>query len=146
MNLPLLNASLNGTAGLLLVGGFIAIKLGREKLHIRLMMLALLTSCAFLISYGVHHLTGALTVKYTGPDSWKTAYLVLLLTHTVLAAIVPFLAIRVAFLGIKGRRESHRKLAKITFPIWIYVSITGVLIYLTLYVWTDSWEIARASL
>ena len=146
MNLPLLNASLNGTAGLLLIGGFIAIRAGKEKLHIRLMMFALLASAAFLISYGLHHLTGALTVKYAGPDSWKTAYLVLLLTHTVLAAVVPFLAIRVAFLGIKGRREAHRKLARVTFPIWIYVSITGVLIYLVLYVWTNSWEIARAGI
>ncbi|MDP6849617.1 MAG: DUF420 domain-containing protein [Planctomycetota bacterium] len=147
MNLPALNATLNGIAGLFLVSGFIAIRAGNEKLHKSLMLSAFLSSIAFLCSYLLHHLTGPeLSVKYAGPDWGKIPYLVMLLAHTVLAAAVPFLAMRTIFLGFKGPQEKHRKLARITFPIWVFVSITGVLIYFILYQWTPSWAQALSQL
>ena len=142
--LPTLNACLNGLAFLLLVMGIAQIKRGREEAHKRMMIAALVTSTLFLISYLTHHALIGLTVKYAGPEWGKTPYLIMLLAHTVLAALVPFLALRTAYLGFKERRESHRKWAKVTAPIWIFVSITGVLIYLVLYVFTDSYQQANA--
>jgi len=139
---PPLNASLNGLAGLLLVLGVWRIKRGDEVGHRRLMLSALACSVVFLASYLTYHLRFELTVKYQGPDWGRTPYLALLLSHTVLAAAVPFLALRTAWLGYKDDRPRHRRLAKWTFPIWLYVSVTGVLIYLVLYRWTPSGEIA----
>ena len=147
MNLPALNASLNGAAGLFLIAGFIAIRAKREKLHKSLMLSAFLCSIAFLFSYLLHHLsTPDLTVKYAGPNWGKLPYLAMLALHTVLAAAVPFLAMRTLFLGFSGQLEKHRRLARLTFPIWVFVSITGVLIYFILYQWTPSWEIAKSAL
>jgi uncharacterized membrane protein YozB (DUF420 family) len=139
---PPLNASLNGLAGLLLVLGVWRIKRGDEVGHRRLMLSALACSALFLASYLTYHFGFELTVKYQGPDWGRTPYLALLLSHTVLAALVPFLALRTAWLGYRDDRERHRRLARITFPIWLYVSVTGVLIYLVLYRWTPSGEIA----
>lgn len=143
--LPTLNACLNGLAFLLLVTGLIKIKQGQEEAHKKLMIGALLVSTLFLLSYVTHHATVGMTVKYAGADWGKTPYLVMLLVHTVLAAAVPFLAIRTAYLGFQDRRESHRKWAKVTAPIWIFVSVSGVLIYFILYVWTDSYAQALAA-
>lgn len=139
---PPLNASLNGLAGILMLIGIVRIKCGDEVGHRRLMIAALLCSALFLASYLTYHLGFDLTVKYRGPDWGRTPYLVLLLSHTVLAAVVPFLALRTAWLGYKDRRAAHKKWAKPTFPIWLYVSITGVLIYLILYRWTPSGALA----
>ncbi|MHC4381155.1 MAG: DUF420 domain-containing protein [Planctomycetota bacterium] len=135
---PPLNAALNGLAGVLLVVGFAMIKSGREAAHKRFMLAAFACSVVFLISYLYYHLHFSIQVKYQGPDWGKLPYLGMLLAHTVLAAAVPFLALRTIFLGLKGRREQHRRIARITFPIWLFVSATGVLIYLVLYVFTDS--------
>jgi uncharacterized membrane protein YozB (DUF420 family) len=137
--LPTLNACLNGLAFVLLITGIAQIKRGREEAHKKLMIGALAVSTLFLISYLTHHYTVGLTVKYAGPEWGRTPYLTMLLAHTILAAAVPFLAIRTAYLGFKERRETHRKWAKVTAPIWIFVSITGVLIYFVLYLWTDSY-------
>ncbi|MDA0667196.1 MAG: DUF420 domain-containing protein [Planctomycetota bacterium] len=135
---PPINAALNGFAGLLLLLGFGLIRNGKETAHKRVMLTAFGCSVVFLMSYLYYHLNFSIQVKYAGPDWGKTPYLIMLLAHTVLAAAVPLLAMRTIFLGLKGRRESHRKIARITFPIWLFVSITGVLIYLILYVLTDS--------
>jgi putative membrane protein len=143
--LPTLNACLNGLAFVLLVTGLIKIKQGQEEAHKKLMIGALIVSTLFLISYVTHHSTVGMTVSYAGAGWGKTPYLVMLLVHTVLAAAVPFLAIRTAYLGFQNRRAAHRKWAKVTAPIWLFVSISGVLIYFILYIWTDSYALALAS-
>ena len=142
--LPTLNAALNLIAFCLLVTGLVLIKRGNEEGHKRAMIAALVTSTLFLASYLTHHYVVGLTVKYAGPEWGKTPYLIMLLAHTVLAAMVPFLALRTAYLGFKERRELHKKWARWTAPIWLFVSVTGVLIYLVLYVLTDSYELAIA--
>lgn len=143
---PPLNAALNGLAGLLLVIGVLHVKRGNESAHKKFMLAAFGCSVVFLASYLYYHFHFAIQVKYQGPDWGRYPYFGLLLSHTVLAAAVPFLAVRTIFLGLKERRAQHKRLAKITFPIWLYVSITGVLIYLVLYVLTDSGSLAVSAL
>jgi putative membrane protein len=137
MFLPTLNAALNLTAVTLLVLGVRAIRRGDESRHKRLMCSALGVSAAFLVSYVTHHLTSEPT-RFQGEGVARGVYLAVLLSHTVLAACVPFMALRTAWLGWKDRRASHRKWARITYPIWLYVSVTGVLIYLVLYPFQDA--------
>ena len=127
-----LNASLNGLAFLLLFFGWLAIRAKNVSRHKVLMGLAFATSCLFLISYltrfyftGVH--------RYPGEGWLKTLYLSILITHTPLAAAVPVLAIRLIYLAVKNRLAAHRRLARWTLPIWMYVSATGVVIYFMLY-------------
>lgn len=139
---PPLNAALNGLAALLMVAGVLRIRRGDEAMHKKLMLSAFGVSVLFLCSYLYYHLHFGVSVKYQGPDGAKIPYLLMLLSHTVLAAAVPFLAMRTIWLGLKDRRASHRKWARVTFPIWLYVSLTGVLIYLVLYVFTDSSRLA----
>ncbi len=153
MNLPAITACFNLLATILLVSGFIAIRKGNTQRHAKLMGAAFVASTFFLASYLTHHFTAPeLSVKYAGPDAWRTPYLGLLLTHTVLAAVVPFLVIRTMLLGrcaLAGdtvAKDKHRRLAKYTFPIWLFVSISGVVIYLVLYHLTNSWELAQQSL
>ncbi|MFK5956448.1 MAG: DUF420 domain-containing protein [Planctomycetota bacterium] len=143
---PPINAALNGLAGVLLLIGFGLIRRGNEAAHKRFMLSAFACSMVFLVSYLYYHLNFSIQVKYAGPDWGKMPYLIMLLVHTVLAATVPFLALRTIFLGFQGPREAHRKIARITFPIWMFVSITGVLIYLILYVFTDSGSIVLEAL
>lgn len=138
MNWPLSNAILNGTSAVLLVCGLVAIKAGRRELHGRLMRLATITSALFLAGYLYYHFVvqpvlGPTPFRYEG--ALKTAYLVMLATHVVLAIVNVPLVLRVLWLAHKERWEAHKKLARITFPIWMYVSVTGVAVYLALYVW-----------
>ncbi len=139
---PLLNACLNAIAGSLLIIGFVFIKQGKERAHRRMMISAFTCSVFFLASYLYYHFGSSIVVKYAGADWGATPYYILLGTHTILATIVPILAIIVIRAGLKNNRKFHRKWAKILFPIWVYVSVTGVLIYLILYVFTPSAEIA----
>jgi len=143
---PPINAALNGLAGILLLLGFGLIKSGKKEAHRRVMISAFACSVVFLVSYLYYHLNFSIQVKYAGPDWGKTPYLIMLLMHTVFAAAVPFLAMRTIFLGVKGRWQSHRKIARVTFPIWLFVSITGVLIYLILYVFTKSGDLVLNAL
>jgi len=143
---PPLNAALNGLAAVLLVTGVLRIKAGQEAAHKKLMLSAFAVSVLFLCSYLYYHLHFGVSVKYQGADWARLPYLLLLLTHTVLAAAVPFLAMRTIWLGLNDRRQAHRKWARFTFPIWLYVSVTGVTIYLILYVFTDSSLLAFAAL
>ncbi|RMH03662.1 MAG: DUF420 domain-containing protein [Planctomycetota bacterium] len=135
---PTLNAALNALSAALLLAGFTLIRRGRERAHARCMQGAFLASVAFLVSYLAYHATNEALVRYAGPEWGRTPYLALLLSHTVLAALVPILALRTLWLGWKDRRRRHRRLARITLPLWLYVSATGVLVYLVLYVFTDS--------
>jgi uncharacterized membrane protein YozB (DUF420 family) len=139
---PLLNCCLNTLSALLLIVGVHFIRRGNEAAHKTMMMSAFLCSVAFLCSYLYYHITFDVLISYAGPAWGRLPYLILLTSHTILAAIVPFLAIAVIRAGLEDRRDFHRKWAKRLFPAWIYVSVTGVTIYLTLYVFTDSASIA----
>lgn len=131
-SLPTVNAVLNGLAATLLVTGFVLIRSGRREAHRRVMTAAFACSILFLVSYLVYH-AGVGSVRFQGTGGVRTAYLSILLTHTVLAAAVPFLAVTTLVLARKGRFDAHRRLARVTLPIWLYVSVTGVVIYLMLY-------------
>ena len=126
------DAILNGIAFVLICAGLIAAKLGNIELHKKLMLASVGCSAAFLACYLTYHLTCD-SVKYQGEGSIRTVYFVLLITHVVLAAVQVPLILRTVYLGLKDRREAHKKWAKVTTPIWLYVSITGVVIYWMLY-------------
>jgi uncharacterized membrane protein YozB (DUF420 family) len=130
--LPTVNAVLNGIAAILLVVGYILIRRRKVDLHRKVMMTAFGVSVVFLISYLVYH-AHARIVYFQHTGTIKTVYLWILWTHTPLAAAVPVLALITLNRGLKGRFASHRAIAKWTFPIWLYVSVTGVIVYLMLY-------------
>ncbi len=131
-NLPLINATLNGTAALLLITGYVFIRQYKVRAHKRTMIAAFAVSCLFLVSYLIYHYNVG-SVKFDKPGAVRTLYLWILATHTVLAAAVPFLAVITLMLALRGRFEKHRALARWTFPIWLYVSVTGVVVYVLLY-------------
>lgn len=136
--LPHINATLNGASCVLLVLGFVLIRLGKWKAHAVIMVSTFFVSTAFLVCYLVYHqalwhYTGSGSRRFPGTGVLRQAYLTMLISHTVLAACVPVLAIRMMYLAWKARWRTHRKLGLITFPIWLYVSSTGVIIYWVLY-------------
>ncbi|MDQ6675990.1 MAG: DUF420 domain-containing protein [Acidobacteriota bacterium] len=131
-DLPTLNAILNGTAAVLLVWGYTLVRRGRIAGHRRVMLSAFSVSIIFLISYLIYHYHVG-SVRFPRPGWVKTVYLTILFTHTVLAATVPFLAVITLSRALRGRFDKHRKIARWTFPIWLYVSVTGVIVYLMLY-------------
>lgn len=132
MTLPTLNAILNGTAAVLLVWGYKLIRAGRKRTHRNVMIAAFAVSTLFLISYLIYHAqAGTVRFQKTGPI--RTVYLTILLTHTVLAAAVPFLAVITLVRGLRARFDKHRRIARWTLPIWLYVSVTGVVVYWMLY-------------
>jgi uncharacterized membrane protein YozB (DUF420 family) len=135
MSLPLVNACLNGTTFVLLVAGLAAIKSGNRKLHERLMYTAMATSAAFLACYLYYHLVVRTTMPFRREGPIKTVYLVMLASHVILAIVNVPLVLRTVFLARRERFEEHKRSAKFTLPVWLYVSITGVLVYLCLYVW-----------
>lgn len=130
--LPTVNAALNGLAAILLVRGFFLIKARRIDEHKKTMLAAFATSIVFLISYLIYHYqVGSVRFEHTG--LLRTTYLMILVSHTILAAAVPVLAIITLRRGLKGDFRRHVKIARWTFPIWLYVSVTGVVVYLMLY-------------
>lgn len=138
--LPTTNAMLNGLATLLLLVGLTAIKAGQVTLHRRTMLFAFGVSIAFLGCYlayhfALHHYTGSHGKKFEGGGSMATIYYGILISHVFLAATVPVLAIITIYRGLSAQWEKHRRIARITFPIWLYVSVTGVIIYWMLYHW-----------
>ncbi|MFM7108474.1 MAG: DUF420 domain-containing protein [Planctomycetaceae bacterium] len=132
--LATVNAVLNASAAVLLVAGWVCIRRGDVKKHRAAMTAAFGVSCVFLVSYLARWALEG-THRFAGPDSVRPVYLAILATHVPLAALVPVLALRMFFLAWKGRFDAHRRLGRITLPIWLYVSVTGVLVYLMLYVW-----------
>jgi uncharacterized membrane protein YozB (DUF420 family) len=133
--LATLNACLNATAALLLVVGYVLILRRRERAHRNVMLAAFAVSVAFLTSYLAYHVwpVGAKATPFPGEGLMLVTYRVILVSHIILAAAVPFLAIRTIWLGFADRRRKHRRLGRVTFYIWLYVSVTGVLIYWMLY-------------
>ena len=131
-DLPGLNALLNATATVLLIWGWSLIRARRIQAHRRVMVTAFCVSIVFLISYLVYHYNVG-SVRFQGTGTIRTVYLTILLTHTVLAAAVPFLAVTALWLGWKGQYQSHRRIAVWALPVWLYVSVTGVVVYWMLY-------------
>jgi uncharacterized membrane protein YozB (DUF420 family) len=130
--LPHLNALLNATSGILLIIGYAFIRRRRISAHRNCLIAALITSTAFLASYLVYHYYHGST-RFTGTGFVRPVYFVILLTHTILAAIiVPFIGVTL-YRAARGDYQRHRRLARWTFPMWLYVSVTGVVVYLLLY-------------
>jgi uncharacterized membrane protein YozB (DUF420 family) len=129
-SLPAVNAILNGTAAVLLTVGFLLIKARKIKEHRAVMLTAFAVSIVFLICYLLNHYHAGI-VYYKG--GMRTLYLLVLWTHTPLAAAVPVLAVITLSRGLKGRVRAHRAIARWTLPIWLYVSVTGVVVYEMLY-------------
>ena len=129
--LPLVNATLNGITTILLIYGYMLIRQKQRKRHKNVMLSAFGTSGAFLVSYVIYHWFKAGPKQYTG--ELTEIYLFILLTHIFLAAIIIPLALITLYRGWTDNIGKHRKIAKITLPLWLYVSVTGVLIYWMLY-------------
>jgi putative membrane protein len=130
--LAFVNACLNGTSALLLCGGWVAVKSGSRRVHGWLMASAFAVSTVFLISYLVRVFVSG-THRYPGSGAWKAIYLAVLLSHMLLAVATPPLAIRTLYLAWKRRFVEHRRIVRFTLPVWLYVSVTGVLVYALLY-------------
>jgi putative membrane protein len=134
--LPAVNAALNGLAAVLLVGAYAAIRNRRVRLHQGLMLAAFCTSVLFLACYLYYHLVvrGGQATKFTTYGWPRVVYFTVLLTHTVLAMVVAVLAPVTLYLGFGAMRGNrHRRVARWTLPIWLYVSVTGVVVYVMLY-------------
>ncbi|MGD9648107.1 MAG: DUF420 domain-containing protein [Pirellulales bacterium] len=141
-DLPTVNALLNATAAVLLVVGYWLIRQRREQAHKWVMLSAFGVSIVFLACYLVYH-WHVKHVPFTGPSGVRIVYLAILFSHVVLAACVPVLAIVTIWLGLSDRRAAHRRWARWTLPIWLYVSVTGVIVYVMLYhLWPASNETA----
>jgi putative membrane protein len=133
-DLPTVNALLNGTAGVLLAIGWTCIRRGRIDAHRRCMLAAFTASCLFLVSYVVYHAQAG-SRPFTGQGVARSVYFAILITHVVLAAAIVPLALVTLRRALGGDYVRHRRIARWTFPLWMYVSITGVVIYLMLYHW-----------
>lgn len=131
-DLPALNASLNATSAVLLTIGYVLIRRGRADLHKRCMLAALTTSALFLISYVTYHLNAG-SRPFEGEGPVRVVYFAILITHVILAAAILPLALTTAARGLLGQYDRHVRIARWTLPLWLYVSVTGVVIYLMLY-------------
>ena len=135
---PHLNAALNATSGFFLICGFYNIQKQQIARHRACMLTASSISAVFLVSYLTHHALrtyyfGLGPTRFTGEGLARPAYMTILMSHTFLAALVAPFVIRTLWLGLKMRADKHRNLARLVFPIWLYVSFTGVIVYLMLY-------------
>ena len=130
--LPTVNATLNGLAAVLLSAGWLFIRRRRIAAHRACMVSAFTVSSLFLISYVAYHLQVG-SVRYTGTGWTRTLYFCILITHVILAAAIVPLALVTITRAARGQYERHKRIARITLPIWLYVSVTGVIVYLMLY-------------
>ena len=131
-DLPTLNAALNATSAALIFIGWILVRRGRLQAHRRVMLGAVACSALFLASYLVSHAQVG-SVRFQGQGAIRTVYFTILLTHTVLAAAIVPLVLVTLTRALQQRFDRHRRIARITFPLWAYVSVTGVVIYVMLY-------------
>jgi putative membrane protein len=127
-SLPGLNASFNFSSALCLVLGYRAIRAGKREKHLRLMITALALTLGFLVSYLAYHVYAADT-KFLGTGWVRPLYFFILISHVILSIVNFPLALTVVFFSVTGRLEKHKALARVTFPIWLYVSVTGVAVY-----------------
>ncbi len=130
--MPAVNAALNGTAAILLVTGFACIRARRIAAHRACMLAAVAVSAIFLACYLAYHCQVG-SVPYRGTGWMRRAYFSILLSHTVLAVVIVPMVLRTLWFALKGQLAGHRRLARWTLPLWVYVSVTGVLVYLMLY-------------
>lgn len=131
-SLPAVNAGLNSLSVLFLTAGYYFITRRNQPAHQKCMSAALVTSALFLISYIVYHSFAGRTI-FKEPDWFRPIYLAILLTHTVLAVAIVPLVVMTFLRAVRARYDLHRKIARWTWPLWMYVSVTGVLIYFLLY-------------
>ena len=131
-DLPALNAMLNATAAALLVAGYTLIRRGQQILHKRCMLAALMTSALFLTSYVIYHWNAG-SRPFPGSGISAAVYFTILITHVVLAMTILPLALITTARGLLGQYDRHVRIARWTLPIWLYVSVTGVVIYVMLY-------------
>lgn len=135
---PHLNACLNALSGVFLISGFVLILKKRVHAHRFCMLSASIVSTLFLVSYITHHAIrtyyfGLGPTRFAGDGLARPIYLTILTSHTVLAAVVGPFVVATLYRALKGRFEDHKRLARITYPVWLYVSLTGVIVYLMLY-------------
>jgi uncharacterized membrane protein YozB (DUF420 family) len=131
-DLPAVNATLNGLAAIFLTTGYVLIRRGYRELHKRCMLAALTTSALFLVSYVIYHANIG-SRPFPGQGVIRVVYFGILITHVVLAVVILPLALVTAARGLSAQNDRHVRLARWTLPIWLYVSVTGVVIYLMLY-------------
>ena len=132
---PALDASLNGTAAVLLTAGFVFIKLKRIAAHRACMLGAFTVSAVFLSCYLYYHIKTGARTPFGGTGMIRTVYYTMLISHILLAFVIVPLILRTLTLALKGDFVRHRAWARWTFPLWYYVSVTGVLVYFFLYQW-----------
>ncbi|CAN5655643.1 hypothetical protein BH24ACI3_BH24ACI3_12180 [soil metagenome] len=135
---PHLNASLNALAGVFIVTGFYFIRRNEIAKHRFCMLTASIVSAVFLVSYLSHHALrsyyfGIGPTRFSGEGFIRPVYFTILTSHTILAALVTPFVLRTLYLGLKGRFDKHKKIARLVFPVWLYVSVSGVVVYLILY-------------
>ena len=130
-SLPLVNALLNLATTILLIIGYVLIRLKKREMHRRVMLTAFFSSALFLVSYVIYHWFKSGPKAYTG--DWVSVYYPVLISHIILAAAILPLAMVTLYRGWVVQIQQHKKIANITYPIWMYVSITGIIIYLMLY-------------
>ena len=131
-DLPAVNATLNGISAVLLVIGYVLIRQQKIRQHRRVMLGAFTVSCLFLVGYVIYHYNVG-SKPYPGQGPIRTVYFFILITHVVLAAFVPPMAIITLVRALRERFDTHARLARWTLPIWLYVSVTGVAVYWMLY-------------
>ncbi|HEY5892287.1 MAG TPA: DUF420 domain-containing protein [Chthoniobacterales bacterium] len=139
-DLPVVNASLNALSTVLIALGWFFIRRDLKKQHIACMVAALVTSTAFLVCYLWYHYHAG-SIRFTAPGIVRPIYFVILITHTVLAGFVPVLVTLTVIPALRARFDRHRRLGRWTMPVWLYVSITGVIVYLMLYQWYPPQEV-----
>jgi uncharacterized membrane protein YozB (DUF420 family) len=133
MTHPALNATLNGASAILLAAGYAAIRSGKRQLHKRLMLTAFFVSCAFLVSYVIYHFRIHQIIHFQGQGWIRPIYFTILISHTILAILIVPLIIITLRRALLDRFDKHRLIARWTFPLWLYVSVTGVIVYVMVY-------------
>ncbi|HMJ92363.1 MAG TPA: DUF420 domain-containing protein [Candidatus Acidoferrum sp.] len=134
-DLPAVNASLNGLATVFLTIGYIFIKQKKQNAHRNCMIAAFVTSTVFLACYLTYHFNVVAVTKFQGQGIMRPIYFFILITHIILAVVIVPLVLMSMSRGLKQRWEAHKRISRWTWPIWMYVSVTGVIVYLMLYVW-----------
>ncbi|MDP9291745.1 MAG: DUF420 domain-containing protein [Verrucomicrobiota bacterium] len=134
-DLPPINASLNGLSAVFILIGWYLIKTNRTKAHIISMSAAVMTSALFLVCYLIYHFNVRAITRFTAPGLVRYVYLSILISHVILAFTTVPLVIATLVPALRARYDKHRRIAYWTLPIWLYVSITGVIVYLMLYQW-----------
>jgi len=134
-DLPALNATLNAIAAAFLILGAICIKLNKRSAHVAFMVMAMIVSAAFLVSYVTYHLKAG-HVKFQGKETWvRVLYFVILIPHIILAIVNVPLVLLTVIPAVRHRFDRHKRWAKWTLPVWLYVSVTGVIVYYMGFVW-----------